>query len=49
MNSKKKLLYFIQLPPPLHGVSKVNKLISGNSIINKNFKVKIININYSSS
>ena len=47
MNSKKKLLYFIQLPPPLHGVSTVNKFISASSFINKKFEIKIISINYS--
>lgn len=47
MNSKKKLLYFIQLPPPLHGVSTVNKLISSSPLINEGFETKIININYS--
>lgn len=47
MNSRKKLLYFIQLPPPLHGVSTVNRFISESSLINNGFQTKTININYS--
>lgn len=47
MKPKKKLLYFIQLPPPIHGVSAVNKFISLSSSINQGFETKIIKINYS--
>ena len=47
MISKAKILYFVHLPPPLHGVSTVNKFIAGSALINEGFEIKIISINYS--
>ena len=45
----KKILYFIQLPPPIHGVTMVNKQVFESIIINKNFIKKLILINFSKS
>tara|TARA_S200000501_G_scaffold198091_1_gene186441 strand:- start:10138 stop:11250 length:1113 start_codon:yes stop_codon:yes gene_type:complete len=42
----KKILYFIHYPPPIHGVSTINKYIYNSKIINKDFQKKIIKINY---
>lgn len=47
MKSKAKILYFVHLPPPFHGVSTVNKFIICSSLINNGFEIKIIGINYS--
>ncbi len=42
-----KILYFIQLPPPVHGVSTVNKLIWNSSFINKNVEKHLLQIRFS--
>jgi glycosyltransferase involved in cell wall biosynthesis len=48
VNKKKsKILYFIQLPPPVHGVSVINKLAYNNHVINRFFEKKLIRINFS--
>lgn len=44
--SNNKLLYFIQLPPPIHGVSTVNKIVCCSPLINQDFDTKVININF---
>ena len=44
----KKVLYFIQLPPPLHGVSKTNDLVYNSKVINHKIKKRLITVNYSS-
>lgn len=41
-----KILYFIHLPPPLHGVAKANELIFKSDFINKNYNKRLIRINY---
>lgn len=43
----KKILYFIQLPPPIHGVSSINKFIYESKMVNANIKKRKISINYS--
>lgn len=47
MNSKAKILYFVHLPPPLHGVSTVSKTIFDSEKINANIEKRLIRINYS--
>jgi len=42
-----KILYFVQLPPPVHGVSVVNKLIYTSQIINKGFDTYLLEIRFS--
>lgn len=51
MSSQKKLkvLYCIQLPPPVHGVTTVNKFIWESELINKRIDKRIIKIDYASS
>ena len=41
-----KLLYFIQLPPPIHGVSKINHIIYKSDKINKPVTKRLIRINF---
>ncbi len=43
-----KILYFIQLPPPVHGVSLTNKIVYNSLHINKNFEKYIVEIKFSS-
>jgi len=40
----KKILFLVQLPPPVHGVSAVNNLIYNSLILNKNFETAYIDI-----
>ena len=41
---KKKILFLIQLPGPIHGQSLINKSIKESKLINKKFKNQFINI-----
>lgn len=45
----KRILYFIQLPPPVHGVTLINKQVFNSIKINENIIKDIINVNYSKS
>ena len=44
----KKILYFIQLPPPVHGVSKINEVVCNSKIINQNINKSLLEIKFSS-
>ena len=44
---KKKILFLAQLPPPLHGVSKINHLLFSSEQINKKFECIAIPLNFS--
>jgi len=43
----KKLLYFIQLPPPIHGVSTINHQIYTSILINTHIKKYLLEIKFS--
>ncbi len=45
----KKILYFIQLPPPIHGVSLINEFIYNSERLNKHFSKELIKIDFSNS
>jgi glycosyltransferase involved in cell wall biosynthesis len=45
----KKVLYFIQVPPPIHGVSTINKYVLESEIINQNIEKKLLEIKFSNS
>jgi glycosyltransferase involved in cell wall biosynthesis len=45
---KPRILYFIQLPLPVHGVSVMNELIYNSDRINKNYEKHLIEIKFSS-
>jgi glycosyltransferase involved in cell wall biosynthesis len=42
-----KILYFVQLPPPVHGVSTINKYIVESKIINCDVDSKVLEIKFS--
>jgi glycosyltransferase involved in cell wall biosynthesis len=44
---KIKILYFIQLPPPVHGVSMVNKQVYESEVINRGIEKSLIEIRFS--
>jgi glycosyltransferase involved in cell wall biosynthesis len=46
-NKQPKILYFIQLPPPVHGVSVINKLIYTSQKINQGFATYLLEIKFS--
>lgn len=37
-----RVLYLVQLPPPLHGVSAMNERVLGSAVINRGFKVRTL-------
>lgn len=43
---KKKILFFIKLPPPCTGVTRINSIIAKNNLIKKKFTLKIIHVSY---
>lgn len=46
---KQRILYFIQLPPPVHGVSVTNQLVYNSTLINEFYEKKLVRINFSKS
>jgi len=42
-----KILYFIQLPPPIHGVSSMNKLIFNSDLVNQGIEKELLEIRFS--
>lgn len=44
---KKKLLYFVQLPPPIHGASLINQQVVSSKVINQLFHTTIIELQLS--
>jgi glycosyltransferase involved in cell wall biosynthesis len=47
MTKQIKILYFIQLPPPVHGVSTINDFIYHNAFINKSIDKHLVEIKFS--
>ncbi len=47
--SKRRILYFIQLPPPYHGVSSVNQSVFNSKIINSNLDRDLLKISFSAN
>jgi len=46
---KKKILFLVRLPPPMHGAAKMNDLYLNSKLINSNFCIKYIKLNNYSS
>ena len=46
-NKKQKILYLIQLPPPVHGVSITNKLVLSSKLINDELDSRVVRIHFS--
>lgn len=49
MAEKIKILYLIQLPPPIHGVSMINEIVFRSEKINCNIEKELIRLNFSNS
>lgn len=49
VDRKIKILYFIQLPPPVHGVSSINKLVYESRVVNKHVDKDLLEIRFSDS
>lgn len=47
MRKQVRILYFIQLPPPVHGVSTINDFIYHNALINENIEKHLVEIKFS--
>jgi len=47
MTKKVKILYLIQLPPPVHGVSTINEFVFHNALINENIEKHLLEIKFS--
>jgi len=45
----KKVLFFIQTPPPIHGVSVINQFIYNNEYITNNISKSLLRINFANS
>ena len=43
----KKILYIVQLPPPVHGVSSMNKYVVNSPVINDQFNTRVIGLRFS--
>ena len=47
MQKKRRILYFIQLPPPVHGVSVINSKVYNSSTINRFYDKQLLEIRFS--
>jgi len=47
LNKHNSILYFIQLPPPVHGVSIINQQVFNSEKINNNFHRQLLEIKFS--
>ncbi len=45
----KRILFFVQLPPPIHGVSLLNKILIESSILNEKFEIDVLEIRFSNN
>ena len=45
----KKILYIIQLPPPVHGAGLMNSYLTKSNLINECFDIQIVNLQFASS
>ena len=41
------ILYFVQLPPPVHGVSVLNRIVTSSQVINQGLRTEILEIRFS--
>lgn len=46
INFRPKILFLVQLPPPVHGVSLMNTYIIESDIINQNFDINVIDLKF---
>jgi len=45
MNNNLRILFLVQLPPPIHGAALINKQIVENKFLNENYEIKILPFN----
>lgn len=45
----KKILFIVQLPPPIHGASLANKLVVESPLVNSSFTIDVINLQFAKS
>ncbi len=48
-NFKPRILFLVQLPPPIHGVSTMNTHVIESNIINQNFDINVIDLRFVNS
>ncbi|MDO6604345.1 glycosyltransferase family 4 protein [Arenibacter palladensis] len=46
MNTKPRILFLVQLPPPVHGASLMNQFLVDSEILDKSFKKQILNLDF---
>jgi len=44
-----KILFILQLPPPIHGASLMNSLVVNSEIIRRDFDVEVVNLQFAKS
>ena len=44
-----RLLFIVQLPPPLHGASLINSYILNSNLIRSNFNIETVNLHFAES
>ncbi len=47
--TKKKILFIVQLPPPIHGASIMNSMVVNSDLIKRNFRVEVLNLQFANS
>lgn len=46
---KKKIIFILQLPPPVHGASMISSNLINSKLVKKNFNIDIINLSFATS
>lgn len=49
MQKKPKILFLVQLPPPVHGASMMNKFLLDSQIVNQTFDKEVMNLDFVSA
>jgi len=49
VQGKKRILFIVQLPPPVHGACIMNSLVVNSEVIKKSFLINVINLDFSQS
>jgi Glycosyltransferase len=44
---KPRILYLVQLPPPVHGASEMNRMVFDSEVVNEGFEKRVIPLNFS--
>ncbi len=49
VNDRPALLFVVQLPPPLHGASLMNSIVTESELLRKNFRTEIVSLHFADS